>query len=355
MRIPYLTRKSKLRIAAAIAVLVGLIAIVCFAINRSYYPMGGEVTVISKQASDNRYYITVEQGEPGDRGRGQFELECTQEQYQAVNVGDVIECDRTQSTVTHKGKIHKIHDSVVEEERTSVEQMPDLEGVSWGAVSVKPMDFGMESTLDNPAFAEVFYNPSAAPLDKLIAFYLIADGLGEGAGDELYARFIDAPHTVLTFLALLDNQMYEMTGQGEVSIAERICKSIAFADVVWYGATTEFDGIIEDYRNYYPTGRISKLLDVLEREHNSAVERNASNYNFTAEVIKYGNDALCVKVTDVGDSALSIGDELYVSVRDGYDNYPIGCSVEVVYSGNVTVYDDGTSGPDKTISVSRVQ
>ena len=72
------------------------------------------------------------------------------------------------------------------------------------------------------------------------------------------------------------------------------------------------------------------------------------------EVVKYGNDALCVKVSDAGDSTLSIDDELYVSVRDGYDNYPIGCSVEVAYSGNVTVYDDGTSGPDKTIAVYRV-
>lgn len=67
------------------------------------------------------------------------------------------------------------------------------------------------------------------------------------------------------------------------------------------------------------------------------------------------NDALCVKVMDVGDSTLSIGDELYVSVRDGYDNYPVGCAVEVAYSGNVTVYDDGTSGLDRIISVRRMQ
>lgn len=78
-------------------------------------------------------------------------------------------------------------------------------------------------------------------------------------------------------------------------------------------------------------------------------------YHFTAEVIKYGNDALCVKVTDAGDSTLSIGDELYVGVADGYDNYPTGCSVEVAYSGKVNVYDDGNYGPDKTISVCRVQ
>ena len=57
----------------------------------------------------------------------------------------------------------------------------------------------------------------------------------------------------------------------------------------------------------------------------------------------------------MGDSTLSIGDELYVSVRDGYDNYPVGCAVEVAYSGNVTVYDDGTRGLDRIISVHRLQ
>ena len=98
--IPYLTAKSKLRIATVIAVLVGLIAIVCFAINRSYCPMGGEVTVISKQANNNKYYITVEQGEPGNAGWGQFELECTPEQYQAVPAVVYPELYRTQTGET---------------------------------------------------------------------------------------------------------------------------------------------------------------------------------------------------------------------------------------------------------------
>ena len=93
-----------------LAVLVGSIAIGYFCINRSYYPMGGEVTIISKQENNNRYYITVEQGEPNDRGQEQFELECTPEQYQSVDAGDVIKCDRTQSALTHKGNVHKIYD-----------------------------------------------------------------------------------------------------------------------------------------------------------------------------------------------------------------------------------------------------
>lgn len=101
---------KKKTICVVLAILIGSIAMVYFCINRSYYPMGGEVTIISKQESNNRYYITVEQGEPDDKGREQFELECTPEQYQSVDTGDVIKCDRMQSALTHNGNIHKIYD-----------------------------------------------------------------------------------------------------------------------------------------------------------------------------------------------------------------------------------------------------
>ena len=77
-------------------------------IQRSYYPMGGEVTILAKQADNYGYYITVEQGKPDDAGWGQFELKCTQEQYEAVDVGDVVKCDREQSIVTNSGTVHKI-------------------------------------------------------------------------------------------------------------------------------------------------------------------------------------------------------------------------------------------------------
>ena len=73
-----------------------------------YYPMGGEVTILAKQADNYGYYITVEQGKPDDAGWGQFELKCTQEQYEAVDVGDVVKCDREQSIVTNSGTVHKI-------------------------------------------------------------------------------------------------------------------------------------------------------------------------------------------------------------------------------------------------------
>lgn len=162
-------------------------------------------------------------------------------------------------------------------EKTHIESPPEPDISSWDDLIVIPEHLGMESTLDNPLFSEVFNNTSKAPLNKLIAFCLIADGLSEGASDELYRRFIEAPNTVLVFLSLLENQTYPLTGIGEVSIAEFACQRIAFADVVWYGSTDAFDNVIKEYRNYYPTGRINELLDILEREHHSAIELNPPN------------------------------------------------------------------------------
>ena len=155
--------------------------------------------------------------------------------------------------------------------------IPEFEDVSWPVVSVRAEDFGMEATLDNPVFAEVFDNTSEMPLDKLIAFDLIADALSEGASDEIYRRFMEAPNAVLTFLSLVGDQTVELTGLGEVSAAEFTCRGIASADVAWYGATPEFDAIIKEYRGYYPTGKIAELLDCMEEEHEAAIQRNASN------------------------------------------------------------------------------
>ena len=67
-------------------------------------------------------------------------------------------------------------------------------------------------------------------------------------------------------------------------------------------------------------------------------------YHFTAELIKYGNDTFYVKVTDAGDSTLSIGDELYVSMATAYDDYPIGCIVEITYDSEATIDDYGIFG-----------
>lgn len=96
---------------ALVLAFVCSIAILLYAyINRSYFEMGGEVTIVAKQESGSKYYITVEQGDPDSPGRGQFLLECTQEQYRSVDIGDVVRCDRYQSSVTYRGTVHKIYD-----------------------------------------------------------------------------------------------------------------------------------------------------------------------------------------------------------------------------------------------------
>lgn len=143
-------------------------------------------------------------------------------------------------------------------------------------VTAIPEDFGMENSLDNPVFAEVFDHTDTAPLDKLVAFCLIGDGLIEGAVSELYCRFVSEPNTVLTFLALLGDQTYELTDLGEVSIAERTCKNIAGAAAAWYGDSTEFADAIAQCRENDPEERIGELLDVLEREYDAAKARNPS-------------------------------------------------------------------------------
>ena len=526
---------KKRTICVLLTIFAGLIVIVCFAINSSYYPMGGEVTVISKQANNNKYYITVEQGEPGNAGWGQFELECTPEQYQTVDVGDVIECDRTQSVVTHKGKIHKIHDSAVEEEQTSNELTPipitlnvaDLIS-AFDTLDLSDAKLTYHGATDETVFAkaairaesymealksftwkehaptsewkenEDYFYRLTTPEATITAFqggrdakrplHLITDdGEGwfilpsietkdakqlswmtydlfskwyaeswaasffRGTGDPLTAEemdyfqkytegtwtahdaygeypdgateiscFFTSTYDVATELNFEEFMRY-FPGDGnstpvtdaefealktvdgwpfiwvenrenmpvpihkysrrEVDAVLTKYAGITTADLLdtsgvaylknydaFYNCTSDFGpGMFTPYygeRNndivtlwdHPPGHNDSAIMLILKKsgENWHILAHQPAIYHFTAEVVKYGNDALCVKVTDAGDSTLSIGDELYVSVRDGYDNYPIGCSVVVAYSGKVTVYDDGTSGPDKTIAVYRI-
>lgn len=73
--------------------------------NKHYYAMGGTVTVVDKDNTDpERCSITIEQSGVG----GRYTLECTQEQYGAVRVGEEIDCERWQSEVDHSGVVHRI-------------------------------------------------------------------------------------------------------------------------------------------------------------------------------------------------------------------------------------------------------
>ena len=77
-------------------------------------------------------------------------------------------------------------------------------------------------------------------------------------------------------------------------------------------------------------------------------------HHVTAEVVGYGADTLCIKVTEPGDSGLDVGFEMYVSgpfflsaEEDAQHvpatELPVGCTVEVAYRGEVVA--DGTYGP----------
>ena len=76
-------------------------------------------------------------------------------------------------------------------------------------------------------------------------------------------------------------------------------------------------------------------------------------HHVTGEVAGYGNDTVCIQVTEPGDSRLPIGFEMYVGgsylSEDGeyapVTELPLGCIVEVEYSGEVVADEFGYCGP----------
>lgn len=151
--------------------------------------------------------------------------------------------------------------------------VPVEEEIGWPVLSEHADDLAFGNSLEDSKFEYIFNHTSTVPLDQLVAFLMVADGLSEGAADELYHRFLEAPHTVLNYLASLGSQTKELTGLGDVVIAEQICQDIASADVAWYGATDAFILLIEDCKAAYSGGRVLELLDLLELEHEKAYGR----------------------------------------------------------------------------------
>ncbi len=152
--------------------------------------------------------------------------------------------------------------------------LPELEKTEWQAISANAETFALNNSLDNPNFEYIFEHTGSVPLDQLIAFALISDAFGEGAQDELRSRFLEAPNTVLAYLELMGDQVTELPGWEPASTAELICQFIASADAAWYDGSEEFAQTMAACRETYPNGRISELLDVMEREHAASMERN---------------------------------------------------------------------------------
>ena len=89
---------KKVLLAAVLLLAVGGYAAF---VKISYYPMGGEVTIVDKFQSGDNYYIVIEAGK-------EFTLLCPKSEYDKVNAGDEVYCERDQSIVTHKGEVHRI-------------------------------------------------------------------------------------------------------------------------------------------------------------------------------------------------------------------------------------------------------
>lgn len=146
------------------------------------------------------------------------------------------------------------------------------ENYSWQVVSMAPEDYGIVYDDDTALTGWGDY-----PLDKLCAYYLGSDGAyAEGSGDELYRRFMDAPNTVLNYLALIGEQTVPISNNGSTASAlTLLCRNIAGADVAWYGNTDEFSQIMKQYQKIYTTGKVADVLACLQEEHDASIKRNS--------------------------------------------------------------------------------
>ena len=99
---------------------------------------------------------------------------------------------------------------------------------------------------------------SGMPLDQLTAYCLGADGVyGENGFDQLYHRFLEAPDTVLSYLALIDSREER----------ELLCTHLASADVSWYGGTEAFGAILD--RLAGESGTSGELAELIQTEWKS--------------------------------------------------------------------------------------
>ena len=103
--------RKKLLIAG-IFVLVLIGAGLCYhnyRVEHSYYAMGGKVVVADKQMSGSQHYIVIKETIDALQQKDYYyTLSCTKEQYDQVKIGDTINCDRYQSSITYKGEVHGI-------------------------------------------------------------------------------------------------------------------------------------------------------------------------------------------------------------------------------------------------------
>ena len=67
------------------------------------------MVVADKQMSGSQHYIVIKETVGLLQQEDYyFTLSCTKEQYDQVKIGDTINCDRYQSSITYKGEVHGI-------------------------------------------------------------------------------------------------------------------------------------------------------------------------------------------------------------------------------------------------------
>lgn len=117
----------------------------------------------------------------------------------------------------------------------------------WSTVTTDPSAYGI-------TYQEL-EDLSGMPLDQLTAYCLGADGVyGENGFDQLYHRFLEAPDTVLSYLALIDSREER----------ELLCTHLASADVSWYGGTEAFGAILD--RLAGESGTSGELAELIQTE-----------------------------------------------------------------------------------------
>lgn len=100
-------RKNYIKFICVVIMLIVIGGLICTSyVKDSYYPMGGEVTIVDKKKNIFGNYIVIELTE-GDIV-SQYTLSCNQDDFEKVNIGDVVNCERYQSVLTHRGEVHKI-------------------------------------------------------------------------------------------------------------------------------------------------------------------------------------------------------------------------------------------------------
>ncbi|MCL2336591.1 MAG: copper amine oxidase N-terminal domain-containing protein [Firmicutes bacterium] len=138
-----------------------------------------------------------------------------------------------------------------------------FEKISWQVGSIASNDYGIKYSTDEMNFKQY-------PLDKLIAYCLNSDGAySEGSFDELYQRFLEAPNTVLAYIALVGDSI---TRDG-IPAKIALCKIIVSEDVFFYDITKSFKTILEKLTETYPSGSVADILSCMNEEYKLAIER----------------------------------------------------------------------------------